>query len=145
MRSTPYQKMDEGICILIFAAPINRRKLRLKRIGSASSQRHNLRLLGAVNQRACLRTPSYRDSDSPDSSRCLARALASNAKQDIQRGRVGPLARQAARHQASQETLSAPAQPRSATARLVRVGSAHAPLFIQRSNRKARWPMRAPS
>ena len=70
--------MDEGRCILIFAAPINWRTLRLKRIGETSSQRHNLRLPGAVNQRACLCSPSYQDSDSPDSSRYLARALASN-------------------------------------------------------------------
>ena len=58
--------------------PINRRALSLKRIGETSSQRHNLRLPGAVNQRARLRPPSYRDSDRPESSRCLARALACN-------------------------------------------------------------------
>ena len=47
-------------------------------MGEASSQRHNLRLPGAVNQRAWLRPPSYWDSDRPESSRCLARALACN-------------------------------------------------------------------
>ena len=70
--------MDEGRCVLFFAAPINRRALSLKRIGETSSQRHNLRLPGAVNQRARLRPPSYQDSDRPESSRCLARALACN-------------------------------------------------------------------
>ena len=58
--------------------PINRRTLRLKRIGGTSSQRNNHRMPGAVNQRAWLRPPSHRDSDRPESSRCLARALASN-------------------------------------------------------------------
>ena len=41
--------MDEGRCVLILAAPINRRALSLKRIRETSSQRHNLRLPGAVN------------------------------------------------------------------------------------------------
>ena len=70
--------MDEGRSVLFFVAPINRRTLRLKRIGETSPQRHNLRLPGAVNQRAWLRPPSHRDSDSPESSRCLALALACN-------------------------------------------------------------------
>ncbi len=44
----------KGKMYLIFAAPENRRTLRLKRIGEASSQQHIFRLPGAVNQRACL-------------------------------------------------------------------------------------------
>ena len=52
--------------------------LRLSRIREASSQRHNLCLPGAVNQLACICTPSYRDSDLPGLSQCPALALASN-------------------------------------------------------------------
>ena len=70
--------MDEGRCVLFFAALINRRALSLKRIEETSSQRHNLRLPGAVNQRAWLRPPSHWDSDGPESSQCLAQALACN-------------------------------------------------------------------
>jgi hypothetical protein len=49
--------MDEGRCILIFAAPIERRTLRLKRIGQSSSQRHNLRLPGVFRR---IRRNEYR-------------------------------------------------------------------------------------